>query len=322
MSKKKLSTKEPLSGMETVLQEQPLWKQVEGLWKPLYGGFAEQGVSIEWHDFRVSDPLIWSESFHPNSLEVCLNYTGTAQLREGGKLHHLGNEQVAVYTTRDQFPHAVRNADSMHRFLTLELSVDFLRGQFAAVLDGLQPGVRRFLENPEKLNPWLELSSLPTPLLSVRAGLLEPPVHQAALPVWYQGKILEILSLILFRPDQPNELFCERHKRLNRERIERVRYLLQRDLENPPSLDMLAKEVECSPFYLSRLFAEETGVSLPKYLRLMRVEKAAELISENGMSVTDAAMAVGYSSLSAFHKAFVERHGVSPSQFGSKKKRK
>ncbi len=302
--------------------EPAVWEQVEGVWRPLYGGFAKEGVSVEWHDFRVDVPMDWSQSFHQSSLEICLNYTGLAQLGVGSKPYKLGPEQVALYTARDSVLPATREADSMHRFVTLEFSVDYLRRNLENVQQALIPGVRRFLENPAQFDPWIQISNLPAALLSIRQSLLAPPVPQQAMGTWYQSKILEVLALTVFRQDTPEELFCERHKRINRERVDRVRYLLQRDFENPPSLDMLAKEVNCSPFYLSRLFVEETGLSLPKFLRLQRVEKAAELMTDGGMSVTDAAMAVGYSSLSAFHKAFVERHGVSPSQYGVKKGKK
>ncbi len=64
---------------------------------------------------------------------------------------------------------------------------------------------------------------------------------------------------------------------MNRERCERARFLLERDLENPPSLPMLAKEVQCSPFYLSRIFVQHVGSSIPRYLRIKRLEKAGEL---------------------------------------------
>ncbi len=133
--------------------------------------------------------------------------------------------------------------------------------------------------------------------------------------MWYAGKIQEILAQTLFRKEKAVELFCHRHKRINAERIERVKFLLDRDVCNPPSLDMLGREVDCSPFYLSRLFAEQLGTSIPKYLRDRRIEKAAELIVTRGESVTTAAMAVGYSSLSAFNKAFVTRFGKPPGSY-------
>jgi len=281
----------------------------------LFGGFAERGVSVEWHEFQVLEAFDWSASFHDGSLEICLNYTGAGELVARSGSYELAAGQIALYTSRSQLPRARRETESMHRFVTLELSPEYLRQQFSAVLDGLHSGILRFLDNPERFDPWLEVGALPSALFSIRPQVLEPPVNTAALDAWYQSKVLEVLAQTLFRSDKPAELFCHRHRRLNKERVERVKYLIERDLENPPTLDMLAREVDCSPFYLSRLFAEEAGMSMPRYLRLKRVEKAAEWMRTRGMNVTEAAMAVGYSSLSAFQKAFAERFGSSPGAY-------
>lgn len=294
------------------LAEHPVWSKVNGVWRPLYGSISEKGVSIEWHDFHVDESFAWSESFHEETLEICLNYTGNGEMHTRSGATKLSAGQVALYAVRSQRPLADRDIGSLHRFVTLEMTAEYLRSQFAVVMDGLLPGIRRFLDNPSRFEPWVNISVLPSNLLTIRMQMLEPPVNSAALDSWYQGKILEVLAQTLFRADKPAELFCHRHKRLNKERVERVKYLLERDLENPPTLEMLGNEVDCSPFYLSRLFAEETGGSMPKYLRLKRVEKAAELMRERGMSVTEAAIAVGYSSLSAFQKAFAEQFGISP----------
>jgi AraC-like DNA-binding protein len=75
---------------------------------------------------------------------------------------------------------------------------------------------------------------------------------------------------------------------------------------------MLAQEVGCSTFHLSRIFAELSQMSIPKYLRMKRIERAAELLRSKKLNVTEAAMAVGYASLSAFNKAFVEQMGCCP----------
>lgn len=307
----------PLSSLPAGFVERPVWRRVHGLWRPLYGGFAEHGVSVEWHDFRVAAPLSWSQSFHQRSLEICLNYTGDAEFAHDGDARAFGAGQIALYTTRDEELRAERHEGSMHRFLTLELSAEYLRSQFAGVFQGLLPGVLRFLDNPERFAPMLDVRELPAGLLPMRLWLLEPPVSATARGTWYQSKVLEVLAQTLFRADQAGEFFCHRHRRVNRDRVARVQYLLERDIENPPSLEMLAREAECSPFYLSRLFSEEAGVSIPKYLRMKRVERAADLLRGEGMSVTDAAMAVGYSSLSAFQRAFVERFGMPPGRFGA-----
>lgn len=292
--------------------EEAAWSAVRGVWKPLDGSFFDGGVSIEWHDFRVDADMDWARSFHPGCLEICLNFSGSGSLQDGSAQRRIEAGQIAIYTTHPGRQKALREAGSLHRFLTLEMGRDFLRSQFGEQIGRLKEPVRQFIESAGTPIPWLEITSLPSALLSTRMELLQPPVPEAARGVWYRGKVYEILAHLLFAPDDSAEMFCHRHQRQNRERTDRARYLLERDLENPPSLEMLAQEVGCSPFHLSRIFAEEAGMSIPRYLRTKRIERAADLLKTGKANVTEAAMLVGYSSLSAFNKAFVEQMGCCP----------
>ena len=146
---------------------------------------------------------------------------------------------------------------------------------------------------------------------SVVATLLQPPVAKSAQSLWYQSKALELVSHFLFTPKDP-ELFCMRQKRVARERVARTKELLARGLANPPTLEVLGREVGCSPFYLSRSFSREVGLTIPQYLRKLRMERAAELLRAGRHNVTEAATEVGYSSLSHFSKAFCETIGCCP----------
>jgi AraC-like DNA-binding protein len=143
--------------------------------------------------------------------------------------------------------------------------------------------------------------------------MLDPPIQGLGAAFWFRAKILEITALTLVEPGE--ELFCERHKRLAIERVGRVKQALSRDLENPPTLSQLGREVGCSPFYLSRIFSENTGMTISRYLRNLRLERAADLLRSGRVNVTEAAMAVGYSSLSHFSKAFAAMFGVCPCVF-------
>lgn len=271
----------------------------------------EEGLSIEWHDFSVDQEMDWGRSFHPGSLELCLNFSGLGSLQEGSESRPLLPNQLAIYSTQEKPIQAVRHTASMHRFLTLELSKQFLHLHFSEMIQWLKPSVASFMTSGSS-RPFLEISPLPVFLLSAREQFLAPPVPKPAKDLWYFGRVLEILSQTLFHDENPEEFFCSKHHRTNRERIERVCYLLERDLENPPSLQMLADEINCSSFYLSRMFTQKTGMSIPKFLRMKRIEKAGEYLKNGKMNVTEAAMAVGYSSLSAFNKAFVEQMGCCP----------
>ena len=84
---------------------------------------------------------------------------------------------------------------------------------------------------------------------------------------------------------------------------------------------MLAEQVGCGTFHLSRMFSQQVGQTVPQYLRQLRLEKAAQLLREGRHNVTEAATAVGYSSLSHFSKAFWETYGCCPGLYGNAKLR-
>ena len=140
-----------------------------------------------------------------------------------------------------------------------------------------------------------------------------PPVPPAALPLWYQGKVCEMLAEFLFTPEP--ELFCARQQRLARERVERVQAVLRARLDDPPSLEELGREVGVSQFYLSRIFSQEVRMTIPQFLRRVRMERAADLLREGRHNVTEAAFAVGYSSLGHFSKSFCEVMGCCPTLY-------
>ena len=56
--------------------ERGAWREVPHGWRQLYGDFDRLGVSVEWHDFRTERALDWGRSFHPRSVEFCLNLEG------------------------------------------------------------------------------------------------------------------------------------------------------------------------------------------------------------------------------------------------------
>jgi AraC-like DNA-binding protein len=54
------------------------------------------------------------------------------------------------------------------------------------------------------------------------------------------------------------------------------------------------------------------GMTIPQYLRQIRMERAAELLKSGKFNVTEAALGVGYNSLSHFSEAFSETMGCCP----------
>ena len=77
----------------------------------------------------------------------------------------------------------------------------------------------------------------------------------------------------------------------------------------------IAKEIHISEKYMYRLFIERFRISPQQFLIKTRMEVARELLQKNNLSVSETATAVGYASIFAFSKTFLNYFGVNPSSF-------
>src|SRR5437868_7808825 len=292
--------------------EQGAWKGLAPGWRQLYGDFGRLGLSIEWHDFRTERVLDWGRSFHPRSLEFCLNLDGRGAVgtqRQARSDYLPGNS--GYYAIADEPLPASRQAYDHHQFVTLEFSRNHLQKQFVENEADLEPGIRLVVFGGKDESVVALARPMSIQQRDVVASLAELPGAKAAQILWYQSKALELMAHFLFAPKDP-EFFCMRQKRVARDRVQRTKELLARDLAQPPTLEMLGREVGCSPFYLSRIFSKEVGLTIPQFLRKLRMERAAELLRGGKHNVTEAAVAVGQSSPSHCSNAFCETIGCCP----------
>ncbi len=299
--------------VEPPFAEASAWQAVGTGWRPLFGSFRDLGFSFEWHDFHGGTSLDWARSFHPGGVELCLNLSGAAVVSDARGVSELNAEMFTYYRQGTPSLQASRLAGHAHRFITVEYSADFLRRHFSGSAASLHPMVREVVAGAgASLSSAVAAAErLNTTLQMVVQTLRHPPVFAPARSVWFQSKAAELAALLFFRPPD-GELFCTRAQRLARERVDRVKAILRDRLCAPPTLDELGRIVGCSPFYLSRLFSQEAGMTMQRFLRQVRMERAAELLRTGKCNVTEAALEVGYNSLSHFSSAFHETYGCCP----------
>ncbi len=96
--------------------------------------------------------------------------------------------------------------------------------------------------------------------------------------------------------------------------VDKARTALEANLEDPPDLETLAATAGMSLSKLKQVFPLVYGMPPFAYLRMLRMERAMHLLRDEGRSVTEAALEVGYSNLSHFSKTFYEHFGIKPSQ--------
>lgn len=148
--------------------------------------------------------------------------------------------------------------------------------------------------------------------LSLAAGAVGPARLIA------EARVLEWAAVRLFRPktSEVAPSFCATVR--DQDPVKRAVALLRDRIDQPLDLVALAKEVGIAPHYLSRRVSAETGDTLQRHLRRLRIERACEALDSGKMNVTEVALEIGYQSLSHFAKAFREETGIPPGKWLSR----
>ena len=268
------------------------------------------GTGMDFDVWRISSASgetgSWAEVVRPSSLHVVLNTKGEGLVMASGTRLTLLPNTTSLFSTRrlSNLMSATRFAsESGHDFIVIVIGIESVEAMFGPVgpLMSQSLGI---------LRRWSARES------RIVADLTNPPIQPAARKPWFLSKILELLSLHLFRqPKEEPRFFCSMVKSNAHRYVREALSLLEGRLEQALDLKALARDVGCAPPYLSRLVKQETGKTLLLHLRALRIEKASEVLSRNEMNVTEVAYEVGYQSLSHFSKAFSLEKGITPSQF-------
>ncbi len=96
--------------------------------------------------------------------------------------------------------------------------------------------------------------------------------------------------------------------------LRRAKDLIDREYARPLDVPTMAARALMSPAHFSRQFRAAYGETPYNYLMTRRIERAMALLRD-GMSVTDACMAVGSTSLGSFSSRFTEIVGETPTSY-------
>jgi len=81
------------------------------------------------------------------------------------------------------------------------------------------------------------------------------------------------------------------------------------------SVEQLSNDLCMSRMTLYRKIQSATGQKPTEFIRTIRLRRAAELLRENRLTITEISYATGFSSVSYFSRCFRTMYGVAPTQF-------
>jgi AraC-like DNA-binding protein len=98
----------------------------------------------------------------------------------------------------------------------------------------------------------------------------------------------------------------------DRDKLIKARQILIKQIGEPITIKELSRKVAMNECYLKKGFKELFGTTIFDFYQSQRMEHAKYLLYEKGLSVTEVALMLGYSSISHFSTAFKKHTGVKP----------
>ena len=90
--------------------------------------------------------------------------------------------------------------------------------------------------------------------------------------------------------------------------------------ETDISVPDLALELGLSRTSLYRKIKSLTGLSINKFIRIVKLKFAAQLLTYNDSTVSEVAFHIGFNDLKYFRECFKERYGILPSEYQKQNK--
>jgi AraC-like DNA-binding protein len=147
----------------------------------------------------------------------------------------------------------------------------------------------------------------------------QPPLPLQSL--FFRAKAEELIYLLIAELLKRNEPAFGSINIEDAKMIYQVKGKLLATLETAPQMSELTKFAGMSESKLQRLFKQVFGSTIYNYYQCFRMKAAAQLIREEGLSISEAGYRMGFSNLSHFTRLFESHIGVKPKKYAQAKSR-
>jgi AraC family transcriptional regulator, transcriptional activator of the genes for pyochelin and ferripyochelin receptors len=198
-------------------------------------------------------------------------------------------------------------------------SIDILRSFVPRDLHLLPSALKTFVEEGRS-SAYDDLGVINPAMKLALEQIIDCPYQGLTKHIYLEAKCLELIVFKLeqLAKDATGNRLDIVLKPDDIDRIYHARDILISNLDRPPSLLALARQVGLNDCTLKKGFRQIFGTTAFGYLHDRRMDRAKTLLLERELSVNRVAQLVGYASRSAFVTAFRKRFGVNPSKIGTK----
>ena len=280
--------------------------------------------SIQNH--QVDDGIVFLKLSNDNSTELifkhnidkkhiqfhfCVKGFSKFQFNDGRYAFPVNNNNsILLYNPVQELPiNALLNPNSL--VISILISIKKFHGLFSNQADQIS-----FL-NKDNIGNKFYKEKILEPMMSVVLNqMVQLSVHESMHNLYLKAKVFELMSFYFNRSKEMDIEQCP--FLVDDKNIKKIRLakeiIISRMIE-PPSLTVLASEVEISLKKLKEGFKQVYGASVFVFLLDYKMQVSKTLLSSGNYNVNEVALKVGYSTATHFINAFKKKFGTTPKKY-------
>jgi AraC family transcriptional regulator, transcriptional activator of the genes for pyochelin and ferripyochelin receptors len=291
----------------------------------------------EWVNLRGISLLIINQEFHDNLLINYSDYNfdldkvdpnilvGEDKIEFGFNLfgtccgRNFDLSFLEFRTEEDDYKEEIDLQEKIGKHLLkvdIHLNADLLRSFAPQISNNFPKELQQLLDRIGRVN-YEENGKITPEMKLLLRQIIHCPFEGMMRQMYLEGKCLELMAfkLVQLAEIEPKREECKNLSTNQIDQIYQAKEILTRDLNHPPSLLDLARQVSLNDCDLKRGFRQVFGTTVFGYLYNYRMMEAKRLLEMQHLNINEVARAVGYDSRSTFSGAFKKKFGVSPNNY-------
>lgn len=274
--------------------------------------FHLEGILIQYGRYLFEDPLTIVSNADQPVLEMHFNLNGFYR----GSVSGLKNPLVFQEGehTISYVPEPKGRFEYSQNTLLEGVEISFTQAYFQRFQDQNCQIIDQLLEAVEKQNAFFNPhpGAIDPLMRNTIHEMIHNPYEGSVRRIYMESKVLELFAMQLAHFEKRKDRRVDPSH--DKEKLNHAKVLLEKRLNNPPTIYELSRLVGLNEFKLKKGFKELFGNSIFQYATDYRLDFARQFVLDTDKSIAEISEIIGYSQPQHFATAFKRKYGVAPSE--------
>ncbi len=202
------------------------------------------------------------------------------------------------------------------KIVSLHINPDILNDFIDSDFKNLPDALVNLIRHKRNL-PFISIGIMNLQMFTIANQIMDCNLKGISRRMFLESKALELMSLKINQLQEIYEDKADNIKVTEKDikMVEELIEILKTNLQNPPTLEKLARIAGMNHTKLNFIFRSVTGQTIFSYLRNLRLEKSKEMLDTTNFNIAEISDINGFSNPSHFSREFTSQYKISPKAY-------